>query len=163
LSALAGVAVIISIPIAGILLIAALLVLPGLTSIQVARSFRETMVLSPVFGLTSVVVGLLVSLVLDVAPGATIVLSVLGILLGVRRGLAVPRQTARREASLDRPGPSLSQPQRGLLRERPERLGVSTGHALILRCHTISEGHPHWELARGNARDHAGAGSTGAG
>ena len=83
LSALAGVAVIISIPIAGILLIAALLVLPGLTSIQVARSFRETMVLSPVFGLTSVVVGLLVSLVLDVAPGATIVLSGLGILLGV--------------------------------------------------------------------------------
>ena len=83
LSALAGVAVIISIPIAGILLIAALLVLPGLTSIQVARSFRETMILSPVFGLASVVVGLLVSLVLDVAPGATIVLSGLGILLSV--------------------------------------------------------------------------------
>src|SRR2546421_12951369 len=83
LRALAGVAVIISIPIAGILLIAALLVLPGLTSIQVARSFRGTMVLSPVFGLASVVAGLLASLVLDVAPGATIVLSGLGILLGV--------------------------------------------------------------------------------
>src|SRR5204863_455621 len=62
---------------------AAGLVVLGSTSIQVARSFRETMVLSPVFGLTSVVVGLLVSLVLDVAPGATIVLSGLGILLGV--------------------------------------------------------------------------------
>jgi zinc transport system permease protein len=81
LSALAGVAVIVSIPIAGILLIAALLVLPGLTSIQVARSFRETMVLSPVFGLASVVVGIFLSLVLDVAPGATIVLTGLGILL----------------------------------------------------------------------------------
>jgi zinc transport system permease protein len=78
---LAGVAVIVSIPIAGILLIAALLVLPGLTSIQVARSFRETMVLSPVFGLASVVVGIFLSLVLDVAPGATIVLTGLGILL----------------------------------------------------------------------------------
>jgi zinc transport system permease protein len=83
LSALAGVAVIVSIPIAGILLIAALLVLPGLTSIQVARSFRETMVLSPAFGLTSVVVGILLSLVLDVAPGATIVLTGLALLLGV--------------------------------------------------------------------------------
>jgi zinc transport system permease protein len=83
LSALAGVAVIVSIPIAGILLIAALLVLPGLTSIQVARSFRETMILSPVFGLTSVVVGIFVSLVLDVAPGATIVLTGLAVLLGV--------------------------------------------------------------------------------
>jgi len=83
LSALAGIAVIVSIPIAGILLIAALLVLPGLTSIQVARSFRETMVLSPVFGLTSVVVGMLLSLALDVAPGATIVLTGLALLLVV--------------------------------------------------------------------------------
>jgi zinc transport system permease protein len=82
-SILTGVAVIVSIPIAGILLIAALLVLPGLTSIQVARSFRQTMVLSPVFGLASVVLGIFISLILDVAPGATIVLSGLGILLAV--------------------------------------------------------------------------------
>ena len=81
LSALAGVAVIVSIPIAGILLIAALLVLPGLTSIQMARSFRETMILAPVIGLTTVVVGMLLSLAWDVAPGATIVLTGLGILL----------------------------------------------------------------------------------
>ena len=80
LSVLAGISVIVSIPIAGILLIAALLVLPGLTSIQVARSFRQTMILSPAFGLTSVVVGILFSLLLDVAPGATIVLTGLGIL-----------------------------------------------------------------------------------
>jgi zinc transport system permease protein len=80
LSILAGIAVIVSIPIAGILLIAALLVLPGLTSIQVARSFRQTMILSPAFGLTSVAVGILFSLVLDVPPGATIVLTGLGIL-----------------------------------------------------------------------------------
>src|SRR5437870_2351154 len=83
LSILAGIAVIVSIPIAGILLIAALLVLPGLTSIQIARSFRQTMVLAPAFGLTSVVLGILGSLYLDVAPGATIVLTGLGILLGV--------------------------------------------------------------------------------
>lgn len=81
LSALAGVAVIVSIPIAGILLIAALLVLPGLTSIQMARSFRETMILSPVIGLATVIVGMLLSLAWDVAPGATIVLTGLGILL----------------------------------------------------------------------------------
>jgi zinc transport system permease protein len=81
LSILAGIAVIVSIPIAGILLIAALLVLPGLTSIQVARSFRQTMLLSPAFGLTSVVVGILLCLVLDVSPGPTIVLTGLGILM----------------------------------------------------------------------------------
>ena len=60
---------------------AALLVLPGLTSIQVARSFRETIYLAPAFGLTSVVLGLFASLFLDVPPGATIVLSGLGVLL----------------------------------------------------------------------------------
>jgi ABC-type Mn2+/Zn2+ transport system permease subunit len=38
------------------------------------------MILSPAFGLTSVVVGILFSLLLDVAPGATIVLTGLGIL-----------------------------------------------------------------------------------
>ena len=80
LSVLAGIAVIVSIPIAGILLIAALLVLPGLTSIQVARSFRQTIVLSPAFGLASVVGGIFFSLALDVPPGATIVLTGLGIL-----------------------------------------------------------------------------------
>lgn len=99
LSALAGVAVIVAIPIAGILLIAALLVLPGLTSIQVARSFRQAMVLSPAFGLTSVVVGILLSLVLDVAPGATIVLTGLAVLLGIvgvkkLAGLAAVRGTS---------------------------------------------------------------------
>ena len=79
-SILAGIAVVVSIPIAGILLIAALLVLPGLTSIQVAHSFRQTMILSPAFGLLSVGAGILFSLFLDVAPGATIVLTGLGIL-----------------------------------------------------------------------------------
>jgi len=102
IGALAGVAVIVSIPIAGILLIAALLVLPGLTSIQLARSFRQAMILSPIFGVTGVMVGMFLSLVLDVAPGATIVLTGLAILLAavassrlwrVLRADRVPRAT----------------------------------------------------------------------
>jgi zinc transport system permease protein len=83
IGALTGVAVIVSIPITGVLLIAALLVLPGLTSIQLARSFRETIALSPVFGLVTVLVGIFLSLVVDVAPGATIVLTGLGLLMAV--------------------------------------------------------------------------------
>jgi zinc transport system permease protein len=88
-SVLTGIAVIVSIPIAGILLIAALLVLPGLTSIQIAKSFRQTMILSPVFGLLSVILGLLLSLFLDAPPGATIVLAGLAILLCVIGGKKV--------------------------------------------------------------------------
>jgi zinc transport system permease protein len=87
-SVLAGVAVIASIPIIGVLLISALLVLPALTSLQVSKSFKQTLVLSPVFGLASVILGLLVSLVLDTTSGATIVvvgLGIFAIVLGVKK------------------------------------------------------------------------------
>jgi zinc transport system permease protein len=80
ISVLSGVVVIVAIPIVGVLLISALLVLPALTSIQVTRSFRETVILSPILGLIMVVTGLFMSIILDAAPGGTIVLSGLAIL-----------------------------------------------------------------------------------
>jgi zinc transport system permease protein len=55
-------------------------VLPALTSIQVAKSFRQTVILSPIIGLVSVTLGLLISIGLDAAPGGTIVLTGLAIL-----------------------------------------------------------------------------------
>jgi zinc transport system permease protein len=82
-SVLAGVTVIISIPVVGVLLIAALLVLPGLASLQVSRSLRQSVFLSLVFGLLSVILGLLGSLMLDTASGAMIVIAALGIFLVV--------------------------------------------------------------------------------
>jgi len=75
LAILAGLTVIVSIPIVGILLISSLLVLPALSSIQVARSFKQTILLSPVFGLASVVIGMFVSIIVpNAAPGGSIVL-----------------------------------------------------------------------------------------
>jgi len=73
-SVLAGTAIIVSIPIVGVLLISALLVLPALTSTQVSNSFKQTVLLSPIFGLVSVILGLAASIILDTASGATIVL-----------------------------------------------------------------------------------------
>jgi zinc transport system permease protein len=80
-SVLAGIAIIVSIPIVGVLLISALLVLPTLTSAQISNSFRQTVVLSPFFGLVSVILGLIASIILDTASGATIVLVGLAIFL----------------------------------------------------------------------------------
>jgi zinc transport system permease protein len=80
-SILAGIAIIVSIPIVGVLLISALLVLPAITSVQLSNSLRQTVILSPVFGLLSVVLGLLASIILDTASGATIVLVGLAIFL----------------------------------------------------------------------------------
>jgi zinc transport system permease protein len=79
INVLVGIVVIASIPIVGILLISALLLLPGLTSIQITRCFKQTVILSPIFGIASVVFGLILSVMLDTASGATIVLT--GILL----------------------------------------------------------------------------------
>ena len=90
ISVLAGIVVIASIPIVGVLLVSALLVLPAVTSVQVSKSFKQTMILSPIFGITSVIIGLPMSIILDTASGATIVLTGLGIFLAV---LGVKRLT----------------------------------------------------------------------
>lgn len=94
ISVLAGVVVVVSIPIVGVLLISALLVLPALMSIQVARSFRQTVILSPILGLITVILGLIMSIILDAAPGGTIVLTglvILAIMLITKRALIVIR------------------------------------------------------------------------
>ncbi|HTY75791.1 MAG TPA: metal ABC transporter permease [Candidatus Nanoarchaeia archaeon] len=80
LSGLAGVAVVIAIPIVGVLLMSALLVLPALISTQVAQSFRQTVILSPIVGSITVLLGILLAVVIDAAPGGTIVLTGLAIL-----------------------------------------------------------------------------------
>jgi zinc transport system permease protein len=93
ISVLAGIVVIVSIPIVGILLISSLLVLPALSSTQLSKSFRQTVILSPIIGLATVVLGLLVSILIDAAPGGAIVLTglaILGVILIAKRiqGLA---------------------------------------------------------------------------
>lgn len=80
LSILTGIAVIVAIPIVGVLLISALLVLPALISTQLTKSFRQTLIISPIIGLVTVVVGILLAVIIDSAPGGTIVLTGLAIL-----------------------------------------------------------------------------------
>lgn len=88
ISVLAGIVVIVAIPIVGVLLISALLVLPALTSTQLSKSFRQTVILSPIIGLITVVSGLFISILIDAAPGGTIVLTglaILGIIFAAKR------------------------------------------------------------------------------
>jgi zinc transport system permease protein len=80
ISVLSGIVVIVAIPIVGILLISSLLVLPALTATQIAKSFRQTVILSPIIGLVTVTVGLLLALIINSAPGGTIVLTGIAIL-----------------------------------------------------------------------------------
>lgn len=99
LSVLAGIVVIIAIPIVGVLLISALLVLPALISIQVTKSFRQTVILSPIIGLLIVTFGILVSVIIDAAPGGTIVLTGLAILAIVFAGKKIQNAVKNRKTN----------------------------------------------------------------
>ena len=76
---LAALTVGISMRIVGILLIAALMVLPVIAAQRVAWSLRSTLGLSMSFGLASALAGLALSYYADLPPGGTIVLLAAGI------------------------------------------------------------------------------------
>lgn len=71
---LTGVAIAIMIPIAGALLISAIMVLPAAISLRVGRSFTMVIYLSMLIGLIGMLTGLTSSFYLDTPPGATITL-----------------------------------------------------------------------------------------
>ena len=75
LAALVGVSIAISMRVVGILLIAALMVLPVMTASRLARSVRETLALAILTSLGSVIAGLFAAYYLDLAPGGAIVLA----------------------------------------------------------------------------------------
>lgn len=75
---LAAVTVALSMRVVGILLVAALMVLPASAAERVAWSMRSTLVLAMVIGLGSALVGLTVSYYADLPPGGAIVLVAAG-------------------------------------------------------------------------------------
>jgi zinc transport system permease protein len=75
LSVLTAVTVVAAMRVVGVLLIAALMVLPVASSRLLARSFRSTVALSVVVGIVAVVAGLAAARQWDLAPGGSIVLT----------------------------------------------------------------------------------------
>lgn len=80
-SVLVALTIAISMRIVGVLLISSLMVLPVAASLLIAKSFKAGLVYSMVFGVVSVIIGLILSYYLNLATGGTIVLSALAILL----------------------------------------------------------------------------------
>jgi zinc transport system permease protein len=74
LAGLAAVTVVAGMRVVGILLVAALMVLPVGAAQRLATSFRSTMLVAAALGVTASVVGLGAARVWDLAPGGTIVL-----------------------------------------------------------------------------------------
>jgi zinc transport system permease protein len=76
---MAGITVVTSIQLVGVLLISALFVIPNVTAIMYGRGFKQTAIISMSFSIFSVVVGILVSYLFDITPAGTIVLIAIGI------------------------------------------------------------------------------------
>jgi zinc transport system permease protein len=72
---LTAVTVVLSMNVVGIMLISALLILPAVTALQLARGFKDAMLISACAALASVVGGIFISLALNLPTGATIVLT----------------------------------------------------------------------------------------
>lgn len=70
--------IVLSIKIIGIILVVALIVLPGLTALQLRRSFKQTLFASFGFGGMSVFLGIFLSAVFDVAASGVIVVLAVG-------------------------------------------------------------------------------------
>jgi zinc transport system permease protein len=79
---MAGLTVVTSIQLVGVLLISALFVIPNVTAIMYGKGFKPTAILSISFSIFSVVTGILVSYVFDITPAGTIVLLSIGLFAG---------------------------------------------------------------------------------
>lgn len=71
---LAALVVALSIPIIGILLISALIVIPVLTALQFRKSFKATLIIAETVSVVSVIAGIITSFYLNLSTGGTIVL-----------------------------------------------------------------------------------------
>ncbi len=71
---LTAITVVLAMKVVGILLISALLILPPVTAMQIAKSFKTTIIVSALSGISSVLSGIFVSFALNLPAGATIVI-----------------------------------------------------------------------------------------
>ena len=79
---IAGITVVTSVQLVGVLLISALFVIPNVTAIMYGKGFKQTAIISISFSVFSVVAGILVSYIFDITPAGTIVLLSIGLLGG---------------------------------------------------------------------------------
>lgn len=95
LAALAAVIVVAGMRVVGVLLVAALMVLPVGAAQRLARSFRGTLVVAAALGAVSAVAGLAAARLWDLAPGGTIVLVAAGAFLAATVASARRRGAGR--------------------------------------------------------------------
>ncbi|MBU5256294.1 metal ABC transporter permease [Tissierella praeacuta] len=74
ISILTGITVVLGIRIVGTMLISSMIIFPTVTALQISTSFKNTIIISEIISILSVIVGLFISFVYDLPTGATIVI-----------------------------------------------------------------------------------------
>jgi len=70
---LTAITVVLSIRVVGIMLISAFIVLPSVTALQLARGFKSAVIISAITSVIAVIIGIIVSFILNIPTGAMIV------------------------------------------------------------------------------------------
>jgi len=70
-----------SMRIVGILLVSSLMTLPVAASMRLAKGFKQAILYAVLFGEAAVIIGLVIAFYLNIAPGGTIVVTSIAILL----------------------------------------------------------------------------------
>lgn len=92
LSVLTSITIVLGIRIVGTLLISSLIVFPAVSSLQISRGFKQTLIFSAIFSLIAVFFGIILSYIFNLPTGALIVIVnavifvITLIIKGVRRG-----------------------------------------------------------------------------
>ncbi len=74
LTFLTAIAVVLAVKVVGVMLVSALLILPAVTALQLARGFKAAMLIAVLVAVISVLAGITVSFLLNLPSGATIVM-----------------------------------------------------------------------------------------
>lgn len=96
-SAVTGVTISVMMPIAGALLVSAVLITPAAIAMRLAKRFTSVLLIGFVIALSGLYAGLYVSYHNRTAPGATVTLIFVGVFAAVSLGLAVRRWWQRRQ------------------------------------------------------------------
>ena len=89
---LASITVIASIRLVGILLISSLIVLPNITAMMFGKGFKKTAIISGLIAVISVISGIIISYLANLAPGGTIVLVSVAIFIGTWLAKSITRR-----------------------------------------------------------------------
>ena len=101
LAVLTGATITVSMRVVGVLLVGALIVIPVLVSLRITQGMTRTVIASSIVGVFVAVVGMVIAYYADIAPGGTVVLTAITLLVAVELGAFLSRSLGRHSRDPD--------------------------------------------------------------